>query len=172
METGIKGVNLIKHYETFFANPYLCPAGVATIGYGTTIYPNGKKVKLSDPKITEPEAVELLQYDLQRFEKDVNSLLKVKVEQHQFDALVSFAYNLGSDIDADTVAEGLGDSTLLKLINANIVRQIGWQKRIAAEFNKWISATVKGKRKVLKGLVARRNSESILFTNNELKFFN
>jgi lysozyme len=172
MKTGEKGVSLIKHYESFFANPYLCPAGKPTIGYGTTIYPNGKPVTLRDKRITEPEAVELLQADLKKFETAVTSLLIVPVTQWQFDALVSFAYNVGSDIDADTIAEGLGDSTLLKLVNKNIMAKEGWKKAIAIEFNKWIRATVKGKRKILPGLVARRNSESLLFTDNVLKFFN
>ncbi len=164
MKTSIKGVTLIKHYESFFANPYLCPAGIATIGYGTTVYDDGKKVSLKDAKITEPEAVELLMCDLEKFEKAVNKLLKVKVTQWQFDALVSFAYNLGEG--------ALGGSTLLKIINENIMAKADWKKLIAIQFNKWIYAKVKGKSTALKGLISRRNSESLLFTNNELKFFN
>lgn len=168
-------VDIVKHYERFYANPYLCPAGVATIGYGTTVYENGKKVRLSDPAITEPEAIELLMFDLNREAIDVNSLLKVKVNQWQFDALVSFAYNVGSDIDTDDIAEGLGDSTLLKLINNNITASpivasaLGsWKKIITKEFCKWIY----GGGKKLGGLLARRQTEALLFCDDIVKYFN
>ncbi len=171
MKASINCIAVIKHYESFYAHPYLCPANVQTIGYGTTIYPDGKKVKLSDPAITEADAIEFLQHDVIQFENDVNSLLKVHVQQCMFDALVSFAYNVGSDIDSDIIAEGLGDSTLLKIINNN-VWDAGWKKTISAEFMKWIKATVNGKRKILPGLVARRTTESLLFTDGVVKFFN
>lgn len=165
--------DLIKHYESFFPNPYLCPANKPTIGYGTRVYPDGKPVRLTDHAITEAEAFEYLKHDVEKFVADVNYLVKVPLTQSQFDALVSFAYNAGSDIDADTIAEGLGDSTLLKLINQNIMQTApAWKRTITAEFNKWVKATVKGKRVTLAGLVARRGSEALLFTNDILKFFN
>lgn len=161
-------VDLVKHYELFMSKPYLCPANVATIGYGTTVYENGKRVRLNDPRITEAEAVELLMFDLTNFAKDVNLLLKVKVTQSQFDALVSFAYNVGSDIDKDDIAEGLGDSTLLKLINKNImITAPDWKKIITNEFCKWIYAN----HKKLGGLIARRQSEAWLFCEGTVKYF-
>lgn len=155
---------VIKHYEGFYPNPYLCPAHVATIGYGTTLYENGKPVSLKDKKITEAEATELLIDTLQKFENKVNALLKVKVEQHQFDALVSFAYNLGNT--------ALQDSTLLRLINNGELQKPNWQKAITKEFQKWCKARVKGKTVTLKGLLSRRTTEALLFTNNIVTFFN
>jgi lysozyme len=162
-------IDIVKHYERFYANPYLCPGNHATIGYGTTVYENGKIVRLTDPAITEPEAIELLMHDLKQSEKDVNFLLKVQVTQGQFDALVSFAYNVGSDIDKDDIAEGLGDSTLLKYINRNIMQtDTAWKRIITIEFCKWIYAG--GKKQG--GLIARRQSEALLFCDNLVKFFN
>lgn len=115
MKTSIKGILVIKHYEQFKANPYLCPANVATIGYGTTRYPDGKRVRLNDPAITEGDAMEFLRHDLQQFEKAVNTALKVEATQEQFDALVSFTYNLG--------AGNLRSSTLLRLINEGLLQK-------------------------------------------------
>lgn len=173
MKASAQCIAVIKHYESFYPNPYLCPGGKPTIGYGTTRYPDGKAVKLANPTITIQDAVELLTHDVAQFEKEVALLLKVPVQQHMFDALVSFAYNVGSDIDADTIPEGLGDSTLLKLVNANIMATSpGWKKEIAAQFMKWIKATKNGKRIILPGLLARRTTESLLFTDGVIKFFN
>jgi lysozyme len=91
--------------------------------------------------------------DIWNFEEEVNYLLRVPVTQNQFDALVSFAYNVGSDIDTDTLAEGLGDSTLLKYLNA------GNLGAAADEFPKWNKA----KGKILPGLTRRRKAERELF---------
>lgn len=163
MQTSKKGITVVKHYEGFVANPYLCPANVATIGYGTTIYPNGKKVRLSDPKITEAEAVELLQHDLLQFENSVNAYLKKTVTQSQFDALVSFSYNVGSD--------AFRRSTLLRLLNEGLLQKkekVYWKPVINREFGKW----VKAKGRTLKGLVNRRCTEAFLFCDDTVKFFN
>ena len=169
MKLSQKGLSVTKHYAGFKANPYFCPANKPTIGYGTLIYPCGQKVKLTDHAITEAEATEYLIHDVEQFERDVNKLLQVTVTQSQFDALVCFAYNVGSDIDIDKIAEGLGDSTLLKLVNANIMKtDFGWKKRITVEFMKWIN----GGGKKLKGLIARRTTEAYLFTDDLVKFFN
>jgi len=91
--------------------------------------------------------------DIMSFERDVTSLVTRPINQDQFDALVSFAYNCGSDIDADTKAEGLGDSTLLKYVNA------GRFIDAANEFLKWISKGTP----VEKGLRRRRSAERALF---------
>lgn len=166
-------IDVIKHYEGFKAHPYLCPAGVASIGYGTTRYENGKPVSLKDQPITEAEGDELLRNDVAKFEHDVNSLLKVDVTQSQFDALVCFAYNVGSDIDSDDIAEGLGDSTLLKLVNQDIMKyDLDWKKKIAKQFNSWIWGKTKKGRVKLPGLIARRMTEGLMFTDNVVKFFN
>lgn len=98
--------------------------------------------------------------DCERFENDVNSLVKVTLNQHQFDALVCFAFNVGSDIDADTIAEGLGDSTLLKKLNA------GDYSGAANEFTKWC----RNDGKKMLGLYRRRMAEKLLFGGESAEF--
>ena len=151
MKTSPKGIALIKFYEDCRLVAYPDPkTGGApwTIGWGHT----GPEVK-KGMQITQYEADRLFLQDLAEFEAGVMRLVKVKITQGMFDALVSFAYNCGLDEDADTKAEGLGDSTLLKLVNA------GKFKEAALEFGKWIS---KGTN-VEKGLRARRAKEVTLF---------
>ena len=145
-KTSLKGVELIKKYEGFRSKPYKCEAGVATIGYGATYYPNGQKVKLTDPAIDEKHASLLLEAMLNPYEKAVDSYCRDDINQNQFDALVSFAYNLGNS--------ALKSSTLLKKANANPN-----DKTIRNEFLKWVNAD--GKR--LKGLVIRRTDEADLY---------
>ena len=145
-KTSKKGIDLIKKYEGFRSKPYLCPAKVATIGYGATYYPNGVKVKLSDPAIDEKHASLLLEAMLVPYEKAVDSFCRDDINQNQFDALVSFAYNLGNG--------ALKGSTLLKKVNAN-PNDIAIKK----EFLKWRFAGGKE----LKGLVNRRTEEANLY---------
>jgi lysozyme len=145
-KTGNAGIDLIKRFEGFRSAPYKCPAGVPTIGYGATFYPNGKKVTMSDKSITEADATELLQSMLVRFEQYVDSYCIDTITQNQFDALVSFCYNLGP--------ANLKGSTLLKKVNANPK-----DETIRAEFMKWTKA---GGR-TLKGLVTRRTAEADLY---------
>lgn len=159
MNISSTGTQLIHSFEKLRLKPYLCPAGVPTIGWGNTFYQNGKKVKLTDRPISEKEADELYAFIISMCAADVNSLLKVPVKQHQFDALVSFAYNVGSDIDADDIPEGLGDSTLLKLINNNPD-----DPKIVAEWLKWN----KSNGKVSNGLVRRRTVEVYYYTTGKL----
>ena len=144
--TGKKGIDLIKSFEGFYAKPYMCPASVPTIGYGTTRYPNGNKVTLKDISITEQQGVEYLMHDLKTFEKYVDSYCRDDVDQNQFDALVSFCYNLGPN--------NLKSSTLLKKVNLNPS-----DPSILNEFLKWN----KGGGRVLKGLTKRRQAESNLY---------
>jgi lysozyme len=154
MKLNEKGYNLIKQFEGFSDRPYLCSAGKPTIGFGNTFYPNGVKVKLTDKQITREYADEMLRFVADGFAKDVASLVKSIITQNQFNALVSFAYNVGSDIDADTIPEGLGDSTLLKKVNANPN-----DPTIKNEFLKWD----KSKGVVSKGLLKRRTAEANLY---------
>lgn len=140
------GVNLIKSFEGLSLKPYKCPAGVPTIGYGNTFYENGTKVKMTDSAITEDRATELLKHSLEKFEQYVDSYCVDTISQHQFDALVSFCFNLGP--------ANLKKSTLLKKVNANPA-----DETIHAEFMKWTKA---GGR-VLKGLVRRRTAEADLY---------
>ena len=110
MKTSSKGKAIIKQYEGFRAKPYLCPAGVPTIGYGATYYTDGRKVALRDAPISEADADKLLDKMLGKYEDAVNRYVQVPITQNQFDALVSFCYNVGQ--------ENLRNSTLLKKVNA------------------------------------------------------
>jgi lysozyme len=145
-KTGKAGIDMIKSFEGFRAAPYKCSAGVPTIGYGATFYPGGKKVTMTDAAITEEQAVELLANMLVSFEKYVDSYCVDTITQNQFDALVSFAYNLGP--------ANLKSSTLLKKVNANPN-----DESIRLEFMKWVKAGGK----TLAGLVRRREAEANLY---------
>ena len=149
-----KGYLLIAQFEGLRLKPYLCSAGVPTIGYGSTFYPSGRKVTMRDKPITQETAFWMLKQVANMFAKDVDSLVTSNINQNQFNALVSFAFNLGSDIDADNIPEGLGDSRLLKRVNANPN-----DPEIAREFVKWNKA---GGR-VLDGLSKRRLKEAELY---------
>ncbi len=140
------GINLIKSFEGFRSKPYLCSANVPTVGYGSTYYPNGKKVTLNDQPITEEYAVQLLSTMLDTYEKAVDSYCRDDINQDQFDALVSFVYNLGNG--------SLKSSTLLKKLNVNPN-----DPTIRDEFMKWVN----GGGKKLPGLVRRREAEANLY---------
>jgi len=138
------GINLISSFEGCELKAYLCPAKVWTIGFGTTVYPNGVKVKKGDSYTLE-QAKQFKAHDLKRFEKTVNDLVKVPLTQNQFDALVSLTYNIGTG--------AFEKSTLLKKLNA------GDYQGAADQFTAWN----KGGGKVLQGLVNRRAKERDLF---------
>lgn len=140
------GINLIKRFEGFSSKPYLCQAKICTIGYGATFYPNGKKVTMVDKPITEEEGVKLLAYMLEKFEQYVDSYCVDSLTQNQFDALVSFCYNVGP--------ANLKSSTLLKKVNKNPN-----DPTIKDEFSKWIKAS----NKTSKGLINRRKAEAELY---------
>lgn len=142
-----QGVDLIKSFEGLRLKAYRCPAGVLTIGYGHT------KGVTHDQVITFEEADNLLIEDLWYFERGVEDLVDVPVTQAQFDALVSFSFNVGLDLDDDQLAEGLGDSTLLKLLNR------GDYTGAADQLLAWNKA---GGR-VVSGLTRRREAERALF---------
>lgn len=145
MKVNKQGVQLVKSFEGCFLNAYLCPAKVWTIGYGSTKYQNGNPVKQGD-KITQKEAETLLSDTLDEFSNGVSKLIKVELNDNQFSALVSFAFNLG--------VGALSKSTLLKKVNANQN-----DKTIEQDFMKWVNAG--GKK--LNGLVRRRTAESKLY---------
>lgn len=149
-------LDLIKSFEGFSLKAYPDPATHAepyTIGWGTTIYPNGKKVHLGDI-ITVEYAEECFQHDVNKVALDIVPIIHKVLTPNQFGALVSFAYNVGEDIDADTVAEGLGDSTLLKKVNVN-----PFDPTIALEFAKWNRAGGQ----IMDGLTRRRKAEANLY---------
>jgi lysozyme len=143
---------LIKHFESFSAKAYLCPASIPTIGYGTTMYPDGAKVRLGE-SCTEAEATEYLAYDVAQFERYVDAYTRDDVTQSQFDALLSFCYNLGP--------KNLKESTLLKVINKNPSDY----PAIQAQWMKWNKAAGT----VLKGLTRRRAAEFWLYKTGTLR---
>lgn len=146
MKLNARGYNLIKQYEGYSDRPYLCPAGVPTIGYGNTYYPNGAKVKLTDKQINREYANDLLEFVADKFALDVLKLVKSIITQNQLNALTSFAYNLG--------VTNFKNSTLLKKVNANPN-----DPTIKEEFLKWNKANGK----ILQGLINRRRAESNLY---------
>jgi lysozyme len=145
MKIDIAGVDLIKRFEGFSSKPYLCPSGIPTIGFGSTYYEDGTKVRLSDPPITKERATELLTFTAGDFSESVNELVKIKVTQNQFNALTSLAYNIG--------LANFAKSTVLRRLN------VGDYTGVANNFWQWRKANGK----VSQGLVNRRESEKALF---------
>lgn len=142
MHISNNGIELITKYEGFRGKAYKCPAGVWTIGWGTTIYPNGKSVKPEDT-CTKSEALTYFKKDIIKFESIINKIVQVQLTQNMYDALVSWAYNVGSR----------PSSTLIKLLNQKNY------KGCADQFPLWCKAGgVK-----LNGLVRRRKEEQTLF---------
>lgn len=136
-------IALAQRFEGFYPSPYLCPAGVATIGYGATYYRSGASVTLHDPAITRDEAVALLIWMVQtRYLPAVLKLCPTITDPYRLAAIIDFAFNLG--------AGKLASSTLRKRINA------GRWADVPSELRKW----TKGGGKVLAGLVRRREVEA------------
>jgi len=145
MRVTSKCVDLIKLSEGFSSKPYYCPAGIPTIGYGSTRDTDGKPITMSHPPITEQQAYNLCLATLKTYEDAVNRYVQVPINSNQFDALVDFAYNMGTG--------ALKTSTLLKKLNKE--DYVG----ASEEFGKWVY----GGGKKLKGLVTRRQREKELF---------
>jgi lysozyme len=135
--------SLCKQYEGFRSKPYLCPAGVATIGYGSTYYSDGRKVTLEDAPMDEPAASALLMYELQHtyLPGTLRNCPILATDNRRLNAVVDFCYNLGIG--------RLQTSTLKRKINAQ-----DWEGA-KEELKKWN----KGGGKVLAGLDKRRKSE-------------
>jgi lysozyme len=154
--TSAKGIGLIHGFESCKLTAYKDPGPTGlpiTIGWGSTTDENGKPISLGT-SWTQERADARFRLDLAKFEQGVSLLLgDTPTAQGQFDALVSFAYNVGLDIDNDTTAEGLGDSSLLRKHKA------GDHAGAAAEFAKWNKA----KGQVLRGLTRRRAAEAELY---------
>lgn len=139
MKPSEAGLALIRQFEGLRLSAYKCPAGVPTIGYGTT-----KGVRMGQT-ITRDEADRLLLEDAQRFADHIAALVKVKLSQHQIDALVSFVYNVGPSAFAG--------STMLRLINQGLYADA------ARQFQRWNKAGGE----VVPGLTRRRAAERDLF---------
>lgn len=145
LNTSPAGIAKIKKFEGFRAKAYQCSAGVWTIGYGSTKHENGEEVKSGD-SISKDDATRLFEHKLQSiYEPIVHKLVKVELNQNQFDALVSFVYNIGES--------QLKKSTLLKKLNQQDY------EGASEEFEKWVYA---GGQK-LPGLINRREQEKTLF---------
>lgn len=157
MRLSTKGAALIHSFERLALTAYKDPGSAnglpITNGWGTTVDEDGKPIKLG-AVWDKAKADRLFLRDVAIFEAGVNLLLKGKpTTQSQFDALLSFAYNVGLDIDDDDKAEGLGDSTLLKKHLA------GDFAGAAAQFPLWN----KNDGKVMNGLTRRRAAEAALY---------
>ena len=139
MQIGSKGLDLIKHFEGCELQAYKCPAGVWTIGYGHI------KGVSEGMTITQDEAEQMLIDEMAEYEGYVNKLVTVELNQNQFDAMVSWVYNLGGG--------NLSASTLLKVLNA------GDYAGVPAQMMRWNKAGGK----VLEGLTRRRQAEADLF---------
>lgn len=137
---ALGGLRIIITFEGFRAEPYLCPAGVPTIGFGHT-----KGVSLDDSAMSVTDALSLLLEELEYYEAGVRRLINWPVTDNQFAALVSFAYNLGLG--------NLQISTLRRKLNRGDI------EGASREFPKWRRANGK----ILLGLVRRRAAEQILF---------
>lgn len=146
MKISNNGLNLIKQFEGLSLKPYLDAVNIPTIGYGSTYYEDGTKVTLKDKPITEERATELLEFIANKtFSENINKVVKVPLNQNQFDALVSFAYNIGN--------KNFNWSTLLKKLN------LSDYEGASQEFGRWNQANGK----ILNGLVLRRQKEKELF---------
>lgn len=137
-QTSQDGIDLIKSFEGLELTSYIDAVGILTVGYGHT----GSDV-YQGQVITEQQAEDLLKTDLQRFEKDVSELIQVPFTQHEFDATVSFAFNVGSG--------ALTDSTFRRRINQGENKEQCFRE----EFPKWVN----GNNGPLPGLVRRRDAE-------------
>lgn len=146
MKISNVGLDLIKSFEGCQLKAYRCPAGVWTIGWGTTEPVNGVRPH-EGMRITQAQADRLLVEHLQTYENAVNRL-GVELNQNQFDALVSFCYNLGTGIFKGSLE--------------NAIKNRNWSN-VAAQMLLYNKARVNGKLTVLKGLERRRQAESALF---------
>jgi lysozyme len=149
MQISQNGLNLITSFEGLSLKPYLDTAGIPTIGYGTILYPSGHSVDIRDPEITQGQALQYLEWEVNQKTAGVNAAVQRLPNQNEFDALVSFSYN-----------EGMGafrTSTLLKLFNS------GDAAGVADQFLVWDKERVDGVLTASAGLLRRRNAERTLF---------
>lgn len=145
MKVSTNFFSMLKNFEGFVKCPYKDQVGIPTIGIGTTIYPNGKRVSMSDPCITFEQASSYVSSHISPLEEMLTTLLP-KLNQNQFDSLISFIYNIGDG--------AFKNSTLLK--KAKINKD---DSTIRDEFYKWKKAGGK----VLNALVLRRREEADLY---------
>jgi lysozyme len=146
MKLNEQGYKLIAKHEGLRLKPYLCPARVPTIGYGNTYYADGKRVTMQDKPITKEQAYELLKIIADKFARQVDVVVTANVTQNQFNALVSFAYNIGMG--------NFRKSTLLRMVNLS-----PQNASIRAQFMRWNKAGGVE----IRGLTNRRIDEANLY---------
>jgi lysozyme len=146
MKLNNAGYLLITEFEGFSAKPYLCSAKIPTIGYGNTYYSDNKRVTMLDKEITKVQAFEMFKTIADRFADKVNKLVTSPLNQNQFNALVSLAYNIGTG--------NFASSTILKKVNKNHN-----DASIELEFKKWNKVN----KKEVAGLTKRRLYESKVY---------
>jgi len=139
MRLNNAGYLLITEFEGFSAKPYLCSAKIPTIGYGNTYYSDNKRVTMLDKEITKVQAFEMFKTIADRFGSAVSKLITSPLNQNQFNALVSLAYNIGTG--------NFVNSTILKKVNKNHN-----DTSIELEFKKWNKVN----KKEVAGLTRRR----------------
>ena len=149
MVISLNGISFIKKWERFVPDAYKDPVTAdglpITIGYGATRWLDGKKIELGQT-ISEPDAHELLMKQIATREYFVNRHISAELTQNQFDALVSFVYNVG--------VGNFYKSTLLTRVNKN-----PWDLSIADQFIKWKNAS----QQPVRGLLLRRLEEATIF---------
>jgi lysozyme len=160
MQPSQRIIDFLHEFETLQLVPYKDPGSAnglpITCGWGSTTHLDGRKIQLGEAPWTKEYADQVFNKDLRAFTAGLNLLIgKSKTSQGQFDAMFSFAYNCGLDIDEDTKAEGLGDSTLLRKHLA------GDYAGAAAQFASWN----KNDGKVLNGLTRRRAREAEIYAS-------
>ena len=145
MNINAGGLSIILVAEGFVAEPYRCPAGIISQGYGSTILLDGTRVKMDSPPVTKDEAKALLRRHLDHVESDILRVVRVPLNQNEFSALCSFVYNLG----------------ISRLISSTLKMRLNRNERLGAanEFPKWRRANGR----ILRGLVIRRELERQLF---------
>jgi len=144
-----KGLDLIKDFEGFSAEPYKCSAGVWTIGFGSIYGKDGNRVTQDHKRITKEQATELMKRDIKATEYKICKLIKVPVTSNQFSSLCSFVYNIGSGAFQRSTAR-------MKLNRSNY-------QACADELLKWKYAN----KKVIPGLLRRREAERELFLSED-----
>lgn len=177
MTTSENGYQIIRRFEACVLHPYLDIAGVASIGWGSTMYSNGKRVTINDAPISQAYADALLKWEVETKEKSVNAYLsKTFVTQNQFDSLVSFVYNLGvGAIDKSrlfkTVRLNPNEARSIKADDMDDLPVKEWFKAngiiavplITYFFSLWSKITVGGSLILSKGLIKRRLQEASLY---------
>ena len=143
----VDNVDIIKHFEGLYLEPYYCVAGKLTVGYGNLSH------AIEGVTITEEQAEQYLREDIKWCEDTINTKVTAPLKQCEFDALVAFVFNIGSG--------AFSKSTLLKKLNS------GDKEGAAKEFKRWNKVN----KKVVVGLTRRRKSEAHLFTTGEVDFF-